>query len=340
MPIVTSNFKYGTEVSNKNDISKEKDMYNGNNKVETTRKKINTIHFNLTEPVYSLDEMILPKKIKDKINDVICSRLYGQTIFDEWGLGEILPEFKNKIAVNLYGEPGTGKTMAAHAIAKALNKKLLKINYAEIESKYVGETAKNLESAFKEAKEKQAVLFFDEADALLSRRVTNMNNSTDVSVNQTRSVLLMLMNTYDDTILFTTNFINNFDEAFMRRIQFHIKFDMPDIEARTRLWKKYIPEKMPNDVEVESLSRKYENISGSDIANAVLAAAFKAVRSRNIIVKSEFFEEAIESIIKSKNDNRKLISSDMKAVNIEKKYVDEEYVKKQIKENGGGKICY
>lgn len=324
MPIITkSNDK------EKNNISTNDKKQEGN------RNNFNSLNFKLSDPIYKLSDMILPEQIKDKINDVICSRDYRKVIFDDWGLGYVLPEFKNKIAVNLYGNPGTGKTMAAHAIANALNKKLLKINYAEIESKYVGETAKNLERAFKEAKENEAILFFDEADALLSRRVTNMSNSTDVSVNQTRSVLLMLMNTYEDIILFTTNFISNFDEAFMRRIQYHIKFELPEYEARKMLWKKYIPKKMPNDADINLLASKYDNISGSDIANAVLAAAFKAAREKESIVRHSFFEESIKSIIKSKNDNNNIINGDRNKIKIEKRYVDEEYVKSQIGETRG-----
>ena len=314
MPIITKNNK-----KEKNDINFEEKTQ------DVHRNNSNNLNFKLSDPIYNLSDMILPKQTKDKINDVICSRDYRKMIFEDWGLGHVLPEFKNKIAVNLYGKPGTGKTMAAHAIANALNKKLLKINYAEIESKYVGETAKNLEKAFREAKEQNAILFFDEADALLSRRVTNMSNSTDVSVNQTRSVLLMLMNTYEDIILFTTNFISNFDEAFMRRIQYHIKFELPSYEARKLLWGKYIPKKMPNDADIENLSSSYENISGSDIANSIMIASFKAARNRDILVKNEYFEEAIESIIKSKNDNKYLNN-----FNIEKRQVTEEYVKKQI----------
>lgn len=101
-----------------------------------------------------------------------------------------------QIAINLYGLPGTGKTMAAHAIASALKRPMFAVNYADIESKYVGETSKNLTRLFKEAELIDAIIFFDEADAMLSRRVTNMSNSTDVSVNQTRSVLLTLMNNW------------------------------------------------------------------------------------------------------------------------------------------------
>lgn len=120
--------------------------------------------------------------------------------------------------------------MAAHAIAHELNKPLIAVNYAEIESKYVGETSKNITALFNTAKEQDAIIFFDEADAMLSRRVTNMSHATDVSVNQTRSVLLTLMNDHEGLIIFTTNFVSNYDPAFMRRILSHILFDLPNAD--------------------------------------------------------------------------------------------------------------
>ena len=94
------------------------------------------------------------------------------------------------------------------------------------------------------------MIFFDEADALLSKRVTNMTSATDVSVNQTRSVLLTLLNDYRGVIIFATNFISNFDSAFMRRIRHHIEFHLPGKEMREKLWRFYITSKMPVDEEV------------------------------------------------------------------------------------------
>lgn len=113
--------------------------------------------------------------------------------------------------------------MAAHAIANALGKRMLPVDYAEIESKYVGETAKNLTALFRVAAEHEAIIFFDEADALLSKRVSNMSSATDVSVNQTRSVLLTLLNDYKGIVLFATNYIHNYDN----NLQFNLSIMHP-----------------------------------------------------------------------------------------------------------------
>lgn len=256
------------------------------------------------EPKYSLDEIILPDNVKAQILDVATYAENSHRVFELWGFKHT-HKFSRRIGVNLYGEPGTGKTMAAHAIARELGKKILVINYADIESKYVGETPKNIRRAFEAAKASDSILFFDEADAILSKRVTNMTQAGDVSVNQTRSVMLMLMNEYQDFIIFATNFIENFDPAFMRRISIHIKFTLPDVDCRKKLWRMYTPSEVPNNLDFDALAQTFDGISGSDIANAMLNAAFKAARLKVDELTNELVREAIENIIASKRANAK-----------------------------------
>lgn len=256
------------------------------------------------EPKYSLDEIILPEEVKAQVLDVATYAENSHRVFELWGFKHT-HKFSRRIGVNLYGEPGTGKTMAAHAIARELGKKILVINYADIESKYVGETPKNIRKAFEAAKNSDSILFFDEADAILSKRVTNMTQAGDVSVNQTRSVMLMLMNEYQDFIIFATNFIENFDPAFMRRISVHIKFTLPDEICRKKLWRMYTPDEVPNNIDFDELAQKFDGISGSDIANAMLNAAFKAARLKVDELSKELVCEAIQNIIASKHANAK-----------------------------------
>lgn len=254
------------------------------------------------EPKWSLDEIILPAEVKAQILDVATYSENSHRVFELWGFKRT-HKFSRRIGVNLYGEPGTGKTMAAHAIAKELGKKILIVNYADIESKYVGETPKNIRKAFEAAKNSDSILFFDEADAILSKRVTNMTQAVDVSVNQTRSVMLMLMNEFQDFIIFATNFIENFDPAFMRRISIHIKFILPDEDCRRKLWRMYTPPEVPNNLDFDELAKKFDGISGSDIANAMLNAAFKAARLKLNELDKELVFEAVENILASKRAN-------------------------------------
>ena len=154
-----------------------------------------------------------------------------------------------------------------------------------------------------------------------------MSSATDVSVNQTRSVMLMVMNDYQDFVIFATNFISNFDPAFMRRISTHIEFKLPDLECRKKLWQHYILPTMPNNINIDELAEKYEGLSGSDISNAVLMAAFKAARQNAEIVDKSLVFEAVEETLASKNAN--------KGVTVEKRVVSEEYVKEQVAKGKG-----
>ena len=290
------------------------------------KSKEPAIEFYPEEPKYSFDEIILPQSVKDKILDVANYAENSKKVFEEWGLQTVYKQSR-RIGINLYGAPGTGKTMAAHAIAKHLGRKILAVNYADIESKYVGETPKNIRKAFEAAKATNSILFFDEADAILSKRVTNMSSATDVSVNQTRSVMLMLMNDYQDFVIFATNFISNFDPAFMRRISTHIEFKLPDLDCRKKLWSHYIVPTMPNNIDIDEIAEKYDGISGSDISNAVLMAAFKAARQNAELVDKSLVFEAVEETLASQNAN--------KGVTVEKRVVSEEYVKERLAKSKG-----
>ena len=294
-----------------------------NPKVEEASDKLGFSPFFAEEPKYCFADIVLNESTYDAIQDVLVIYEKRDLLFNQWGLGATY-KHQNRAGINLYGYSGTGKSMTAHAIVKQLGRKILTVDYSQIESKYVGETSKNLVSMFNYAKETRAVIFFDEADALLSKRVTNMSNSTDVSVNQTRSVLLVLINDFNDLILFATNFITNYDPAFMRRILGHIKFELPDEENRCKLWRMHIPNSLPTDADIPALAKKYDGVSGSDIANAVLTASLRAARLDEGIVRHLYFEEAVERMLNSKADN-----SDLGKL-VSRRTVSEEYVRSQF----------
>lgn len=282
--------------------------------------------FLIEDPKYTFDEIILSKATQSQINKALSFKLHNDLVFNQWGLKNTHKN-ANRVCLNFYGLPGTGKTMAAHAVAHYLGKKLILVNYADIESKYVGDTPKNLVALFEAANEADAVIFFDEADALLSKRVTNMSSSTDTSVNQTRSVLLNILNSYDKTILFATNFIENFDPAFMRRILAHVKFELPDLDGRQRLYKQYIPVEMPHRLDIEKLANDYTNLSGSDIANSILLAAFSAAERKSLYVDMSDMDYALKLVEESKkanSGNKGVVTS------VVTRDVSEDYVKTQL----------
>lgn len=299
---------------------------NEEKKIEKIKNSVQD-DFNLQLPKCRLEDIILTESQHKDIILATGYEKYKSLLMEEWGMKTLYPENRG-LFINLYGEPGTGKTMAAHAIASLLNKKVVMVDYAGIESKYVGETSKNLVNIFAFAEHNNAVLIFDEADALLSKRVTNMTNSTDVSVNQTKSVLLNIMNDYQGTVVFTTNFISNYDFAFLRRIQFQIKFPLPDEKQRKNLWKYYLSANMPYIMDIDKISRKYSGISGSDISNVVLMAGLYAVIDEKKVVAEDYFIKALENVINAKKENLK-----SEPHIISQREVSEEYAMQQI----GGK---
>lgn len=303
---------------------------NSNNNSLNNQSKAPTkqdLQFDKSDPIYTFSDLILSDKTLDELKTVVSAQKNWKKVFVDWGLGTVMKERKN-LFVNLYGESGTGKSMSAHAIAAALDKKLICVNYADIESKYVGETSKNLSKLFNDPTNKNDIIFFDEADALLSKRVTDMSSATDVSVNQTRSVLLTLLNSYEGMVIFATNFISNYDSAFMRRIHYHIRFELPNATLREKLWRHYIPVRMPVNVDLHKLAEEYNGLSGSDISTAVMKAALNAARNDSSIVTKDDFRLAIESVIASKKAN---IGSS-KSVITKSEIVDEKDVPISIRE--------
>lgn len=264
----------------------------------------NTIEFEIRKPKYAFSDIVLAEKMKNEILDAMSSFQFRDKLFDEWNLSSVIKRPVN-LCINFYGKAGTGKTMAANAVANYLGFDIIQVEYSEIESKYVGETSKNLTKLFREAQEKNAVIVFDEADALLSKRVPDMQTSNDVSVNQTRNVLLTLMDDYKGIVVFTTNLIENFDSAFMRRIPYHIYFDFPNEEVRTSLLNFYLTNTVPHDIDISSIASKHNGITGADISNALVSSALKTARASKDRLSHEDFEEAVVNIIESKKANQK-----------------------------------
>ena len=229
------------------------------------------------EPKYSLDSLIVSEEVKRRIEGSLKRLENHKLIYEEWGLREIDPRGK-RVVVNLYGPPGTGKSHCAEGIAKALRKKILRVNYAELESKYVGDTPKNITAVFAAATQYNAVLFFDEADSILGKRLTSVTQSADHGVNVSRSTMLLQLDRFDGIALFATNLAKNYDPAFVRRILTHIEFDLPDIASLERLWKSKLPSSLPLEegISIDWLATYSQGLAGGDLVNIIIEAATRA----------------------------------------------------------------
>ena len=287
-------------------FNQKNDLEVKNNIKEKNHEEIkkNDSGFELTDPRYTLDDVIANDQTMSEIQSLIALKKEFRRVFEIMGFSET-HKYSNKFIINFYGDPGTGKTITAHAIANQLNKKILEVDYSAIESKYVGDTPKNLKKVFDFAKNRDCLIFFDEADAILSRRVTSMQSATDTSVNQTRSVLLNILNNFDGDIIFATNFISNYDPAFIRRISKHVHFELPNEKTREILFKKYIPKKFHKTLDFGIFSTLSSDLSAADIEKSSLMAAFQAAHKNRIYIESSDVEEQILEVKKSKFANNK-----------------------------------
>ncbi len=226
----------------------------------------------------TLDDLIVSGAVRRRVDLAIKQLTHHHELYHEWNLKKIDP-YRAGTAVNFYGAPGTGKSLAAEALAAQLSRTFIDVNYAEIESKYVGDTSKNIVRSFEQAAASNAVLVFNEADSILGSRLSNVTQSADHSVNVSRAVMLSQLDAFDGLVVFTTNFPRNYDAAFVRRILVHVEFDLPDEATRARLWRHLIPEELPLEpgFSFERLAAASDGLAGGDIVNAVKVAGAEAI---------------------------------------------------------------
>ena len=257
-------------------------------------------------PRRSFADVVLPPSTRRALDNALVQIRKHDLLFGQWGLGE-RHESGLGLAFNFAGPPGTGKTICAEAIAHALGKSLLVVRYNELESQWAGATAKNVAAVFASAAEQDAVLFFDEADAIATRRSTGAGLPQDRESNLTVNVLLRELDGFNGVVIFATNLAAHFDPAFERRIRTHVRFVMPGPEERERIWQVQIhPRKTPlgRDVDFKSLAQRYE-AAGGDIKNAVLKAASSAAAEKGSdagkAIYQRHFERAMEEVLAAKN---------------------------------------
>ena len=251
-------------------------------------------------------DVVLPPRTRAALDEALSLVRSHELIFTRWGLGERHSTGLG-LAFNFAGPPGTGKTICAEAIATALGKNILSVRYAEMESMWAGETPKNVAAVFRMAREEDAVLFFDEADAIASRRATGATQGYQRESNTVVNVLLKELEAFNGVVIFATNLAVNFDPAFERRIRTHVRFEMPGVEEREKIWKVQLhPLKTPlaADVNFRELAARYE-VSGGDIKNAVLKAATMAAgQPGDDLTKSisqSQFERAMDEVVSGKS---------------------------------------
>jgi SpoVK/Ycf46/Vps4 family AAA+-type ATPase len=241
------------------------------------------------EPVYTWDDIVLPADALAQLQELCARVTQGSRVFGEWGFGRKLSQGKGANAL-FAGPSGTGKTMSAEIIASELGLDLYKIDLSGIVSKYIGETEKNLDRIFTAAENANAILFFDEADALFGKR-SEVRDSHDRYANIEISYLLQKMEQYEGVAILATNLRQNLDEAFVRRLAFTVHFPFPGEADRHRIWTGIWPNETPlvADLDLGYLSRQFK-LTGGNIKNIALGAAFFAASDGGVVTMGHLLQ--------------------------------------------------
>jgi hypothetical protein len=221
------------------------------------------------------DDLVLPEVTLARLREVAAAIANRGLVQHAWGMGR-LSAAPDGLAVLFQGPPGTGKTMAASVVADGLGLDLYRVDLATVVSKYIGETEKNLDRIFAAARGSNAVLLFDEADALFGRR-SEVKDAHDRYANLEVAYLLQRMEDHDGPVILATNLARNLDQAFARRLHYIIEFPRPDAAARERLWRAMLAPPLPcaPGLDHGMLARGFE-LTGGEIRKVALEAAFCA----------------------------------------------------------------
>ena len=254
------------------------------------------------DPEWTLEQIVFPNKLKEQLADVISFCKNKNRIIND---GELYRFMKGKgcIGINLWGIPGTGKSIAAEAIASELGMKLIQASYSSLMDSLQGNTEKNISALFDTAVNENCLILFDEADGLLSARKTGGSNSE--SSNLIKSHLLNILDRSTAIVVFTTNFFKSYDRAFVRRILWNIEVPAPGLHELTEIWKLHLGEKVPKDISYDKLSEltlelsksRKMNVTGGDIRKLTLMFCTQLTSRRYNTISHEVAASVIEKYL-------------------------------------------
>ena len=243
------------------------------------------------------EELVLPERSLALLKSISAYLRHRELVLGDWGFSATVAG-EHGVKVLFFGESGTGKTMAARVLAGELGLELYRIDLATIVSKYIGETEKNLDRVFAAAQDSNAILFFDEADAVFGKR-SEVKDAHDRYANIEVAYMLQKMESYDGAVILATNLRSNIDDAFLRRLDLAIEFPFPDLDQRRAIWRKLLPARAPvaDDVDLEGLAGKFR-LSGGSIRNCSLAAAFLAADDGGTIAMRHLLQAVFAEYLK------------------------------------------
>ncbi|MFQ5552623.1 MAG: ATP-binding protein [Thermoplasmata archaeon] len=265
--------------------------------------------YQILQPRFTLEDVVLTPNTREAIEDALVELRHKWLLFEAWGLSEVIRKRKG-LSLLFAGPPGTGKTMTAEALAHAMGKPLMVVNYAHLENMWVGETEKNIERVFHNAWSEDAVLFFDEADAVFHRR----GQTAAPWANRDVNVLLSRLEDFPGMVILATNLTQVLDRALDRRIDIPVEFEMPDAGMREDIYHKLMPRLAPlsGDVDFGELARKHR-LSGGHILNVIRQAMRYAARRdgiRRIVTMDDLRAAANREVAKAQVMNRNHLDED------------------------------
>jgi SpoVK/Ycf46/Vps4 family AAA+-type ATPase len=242
----------------------------------------------LVRPQSDWEDLVLSADRVARLREAVDRLLLQDRVLDEWGFLRGRPGSRG-VRMMFTGPPGTGKTLAAEVMARALSVDLLVVDISRVVSKWIGETEKNLAAVFETAERAQAVLFFDEADALFGKR-TEVSDAHDRYANLETAYLLARLERFDGLAILASNLRQNIDAAFLRRLEFIVEFDLPDKAQRLAMWEVHIPQTAPlaDDVDLKEMAGTFP-VVGALIRNAAVAAGFLAAAEDGRIHRRHLF---------------------------------------------------
>jgi hypothetical protein len=270
--------------------------------LERVKKKLEIDGVTLREPIITLDRLALSPKVEQSLRLTVTQARAERQLLQEWGLAERLQYGLHPVLL-FYGPPGTGKTATAEALAHELERPLIVADYSKLQNCFLGVTEKNVVRVFQEAQKRKAVLFWDEADAMLFDRDDAHRNWEVRHVN----VILQQIERFEGVCILATNRRKNLDKALSRRISMQVEFKRPQTAAeRLRIWNAMLPPELPLDSSVDLGVIAQEDLSGGEIKNVLLnAARFAAARKEaDPRLTHADFEEAVRWEAQARQEKR------------------------------------
>jgi hypothetical protein len=240
----------------------------------------------------SWDDLVVPDDIGRTIAELVEQLRHRALVLGRWGFQRKLGKGVGTTAL-FSGEPGTGKSMVAGLIAKTLGLELYQIDLSRVMSKWIGETEKNLAKVFDAAETGHVVLLFDEADALLGKRTTDVKSANDRYANVETNYILQRIEQFHGIAILTSNLEKSIDPALSRRLSFELRFPFPDVEQRTEIWRRMLPAELPvaGAINFAMFAERFE-IAGGHIRNVVLRAAYLAASDGSALTEAHLMRAA------------------------------------------------